>query len=79
MFTCFERITHIPFVDQSTYSMKGFVKSRLIKMGVLTNASFNTLNAFWHSLFQENTTSLFVNSKSDIAIMDTPSHSFYNI
>jgi hypothetical protein len=59
--------------------MKGFVKFGLIKMGVLTNASFNTLNAFWHSLFQVNTTSLFVNSKSDIAIMDTPSHSFYNI
>jgi hypothetical protein len=50
--------------------MKGFVKFRLIKMGVLTNASLNTLIPFWHSLFQENTTSLFVNSKSSIVILD---------
>jgi hypothetical protein len=45
--------------------MKGFVKFGFIKMGVLTNA-------LWHSLFQENTTSFFVNSKNGIVILEYP-------
>lgn len=41
-----DRTTPTPLVDQSTSKVKGLVKFGLTKIGVFTNASFKTLNAF---------------------------------